>query len=150
MKQLHCCSVAAQNIKMDNSVTHRVVIRGVAKIFLKGDINFWKCPPTWFADEVNLWVLDQLNPLNLTLFQWFYRINAAYLKTFFSSLEHLEPSGWVSHYKLHRFPFIDRHKCTYLTVNKSGKCIILRVGTVKKIWLSALQYKVGLLCFTLF
>ena len=38
----------------------------------------------------------------------------------------------------------------FLEANKSRKCIIFNPGAVIKLWLSALQCKVGLLCFTIF
>ena len=46
---------------------------------------------------------------------------AVYFKTFFSPTQHLETSGWVRHEELHRFTFIDRHKCIYLIDSKSAK-----------------------------
>ena len=44
----------------------------------------------------------------------------------------LELLCWVSHQKLRRFAFINRHKCAYLTVNKYGKCNIFQAGTIIK------------------
>ena len=57
-------------------------------LFLKSGINFLK---PWLPDEGKVWVLDRLKLSNSSLFQLFHSFKAAYIKTLFSSTQHIEP-----------------------------------------------------------